>query len=99
MLPRLQLPTSVVSLPQHCTCPLSPLPAPSVCSAPTPPAAGVQALTAISSMNGTVVDPDAGPMEVKFANADPASRALQQTPSDNLCGPPRAPPTTIETRP
>ena len=46
----------------------------------------LQAVTAISSMQGHVADPASGPLEVKFANADPTSRALQQTPSDNLCG-------------
>lgn len=43
-----------------------------------------EALTAIDTMNGHVIDPLVGPIEVKFANADPTSRLLQQTPSDNL---------------
>ena len=35
-------------------------------------------------MNGHVVMPDGAALEVKLANADPAARSVQQTPSDNL---------------
>lgn len=45
-----------------------------------------EALAAIDSMNGQLVDPTLGPLEVKFANTDPGSRQQPQqlTPNDNL---------------
>ena len=43
-----------------------------------------QAQAAIGVMNGHVIVPEGPPLEVKLANADPATRSAQQTPSDNL---------------
>jgi len=43
-----------------------------------------QAQAAIATMNGHVALQGTAPLEVKLANADPAARAVQQTPSDNL---------------
>ena len=43
-----------------------------------------QAQAAIGRMNGHVIVPEGAALEVKLANADPAARSVQQTPSDNL---------------